>query len=75
MTEMHQKYIWMPEINFFSFDTIIDKLETEMKRRGKVYKEIPERFSFLIYEPHNDLLSFTNIEKNFHCRQKPMMVT
>ena len=30
-----------------TFYTIVDKLETEMKRRGEIYKKIAERFSFL----------------------------
>ena len=30
-----------------TFYTIIDKLEIEMRRRGEIYKEISERFSFL----------------------------
>ena len=29
-----------------TFYTIADKLETEMSRRGRIYKELLERFSF-----------------------------
>ena len=29
-----------------TFYTIVDKLETEVKRRGEIYKEIAERFFF-----------------------------
>ena len=36
-----------------TFCTVVDKLETEMRRRGEIYKEISERFSFLSDVPHN----------------------
>ncbi|XP_038649470.1 LOW QUALITY PROTEIN: zinc finger MYM-type protein 1-like [Scyliorhinus canicula] len=52
------------------FYTIVDKLETEMKRRGEIYKEIAERFSFLSDVPHNVTSSSTNIERYSQCCQK-----
>ncbi|XP_038637303.1 zinc finger MYM-type protein 1-like [Scyliorhinus canicula] len=53
-----------------TFYTIVDKLETEMKRRGEIYKEIAERFSFLSDVPHNVTSSSTNIERYSQCCQK-----
>ncbi len=46
-----------------TFYTIVDKLGTEMRRRGKIYKEIAERFSFLSDVPHNVTSSSTEIER------------
>ncbi len=46
-----------------TFYTIIDKFETKMRRRGEIYKEIAERFSFLSDVPHNVTSSFTEIER------------
>ncbi|KAG7163988.1 hypothetical protein Hamer_G014447 [Homarus americanus] len=53
-----------------TFYTIIDKLETEMRRRGEIYKEIAERFSFLSDVPHNATSSSTEIERYSQCCQK-----
>ena len=33
--------------------TVVDKLATEMKRRGEMYKNIAARFSFLRNVPYN----------------------
>lgn len=52
-----------------TFYTIVDKLETEMRRRGVIYKEIAERFSFLSDVPHN-VTSSTEIERYSQCCQK-----
>ena len=53
-----------------TFYTIVDKLATEMKRRGEIYKEIAERFSFLSDVPYNVTSSSTNIERYSQCCQK-----
>ena len=55
------------------FYTIVDNLETEMIRRGKIYKEISERFSFLSDVPHNVTSmtsSSTENESYSQCCQK-----
>ena len=36
-----------------TFYTIVDKLETEMRKRGEIYKEISDRFPFLSDVSHN----------------------
>ena len=36
-----------------TFYTIVDKLETEMRKREEIYKEMAQRFSFLSDVPHN----------------------
>ena len=56
-----------------TFYTIVDKLETEMRRRVEIYKEISERFSFLSDVPHNATSmtsSSTEIERYCLCCQK-----
>ena len=53
-----------------TFYTIVDKLETEMKIRGEIYREISGRFSFLSDAPHNVTLSFTNTERYSQCCRK-----
>ena len=56
-----------------TFCTIVDKLETEMRRREDIYKEISERFSFLSEVPHNVTSmtsSSTEIEMYSQCCQK-----
>ena len=53
-----------------TFYTIVDKLATEMKRRGEIYKEIAERFSFLSDVPYNVTSSSTNIERYSQYCQK-----
>ena len=57
----------MPEINFY---TIVNKLATEMKRSGEIYKEIAERISFLSDVPYDVTSSSTNIERYSLCCQK-----
>ena len=55
-----------------NFYTIVDKLETEMRRRGEIYKEISERFHFLSDVPHNVTSmtsSSTEIERYSQCCQ------
>jgi len=46
-----------------TFYTIVGKLATEMKRRGEIYKERAERFSFLSDAPYNVNSSSTNTER------------
>ena len=46
-----------------TFYTIVDKLAPDMKRRGEIYKEIAERFSFLSDAPYNVNSSSTNTER------------
>ena len=56
-----------------TFYKIVDKLETEMRRREEIYKEISERFSFLSDVPHNVISmtsSSTEIERYSQCCQK-----
>ena len=53
-----------------TFYIIVDKLETEIKIRGEIYKEIAERFSFPSDVPHNVTASSTNIERYSQCCQK-----
>ena len=45
------------------FYIIVDKLETEMRRREEMYKEISERFSFLSDVPHNVTSMFHHLLK------------
>ena len=53
-----------------TFYTVVDKLATEMKKRGEIYKEIAERFSCLTDVPYNVTSSSTNIERYSQCCQK-----
>ncbi|KAJ1201433.1 hypothetical protein NDU88_005242 [Pleurodeles waltl] len=52
-----------------TFYTIGDKLETEMRRREEIYKEIAERFYYLSDVPPNVTSSSTEI-KRYKCCQK-----
>ena len=52
-----------------TFDTIVDKLESEIRRRGEVYKEIANRFSFLNDIP-NEGTSSAETVKYCQCSQK-----
>lgn len=46
-----------------TFYTIIDRLKTEMRKRGEIYKEIADKFSCLSDVPHNVTSSSTEIER------------
>ena len=55
-----------------TFYTIVGKLETEMRRRGEIYKDISERFSLLSDVPHKITpmtSSHTEIERYSQCCQ------
>ena len=74
MTEMYQKYLnARDKLHITTIYTIVDKLETEMRRRREIYKEISERFYFLSDVPHNVTLKTslsTEIERYSQCCQK-----
>ena len=50
-----------------TFYIVVDKIETEMKIRGEICKEITGRFSFLSDVSHNVTSSSTNIERYSQC--------
>jgi len=58
------------KFRIITFNTFVDKLATEMKRSGDLYKEIAERVSFQSDVPYNVISSSTYIERYSQCCQK-----
>ena len=56
-----------------TFYTFVDKLATEIKRKGEIFKEIAEKLSFLSQVPYNVTSSSINTERYFQCCQKLML--